>query len=93
MSYLRYERKNSQRPMLDNLDDLMLAYLNDARCWLQLKRDSWYVSWQDMTILFNPENNWMHECIWDWTRKWDQALMMSKVWPLWPPRWTGIAYV
>ena len=23
----------------------------------------------------------MHECIWDWTWKWDLALMISTVWP------------
>ena len=35
----------------------------------------------------------MHDCIRDWTRKWDPSLMTSTVWPVWPSRWHGISHV
>ena len=59
----------------------MVAYITNARCWIQWKGEILYASWKGKNILLNPVHDWMHDCIRDWTRKWDPALMTSAVWP------------
>ena len=43
----------------------------------------WKAMWVEggYNIFLPPTHNWMHDCIRDWTQKWDPALMTSIVWP------------
>ena len=59
----------------------MVAYLTDARCWLQRKEQRSYASWKDKNFFFSLTHDCMHDCIRNSTRKWDPALMTSTVWP------------
>ena len=59
----------------------MIAYLTNDRFWLHWEGNIGYVSWQVKIIFLTPDHDLIHECIWDWTQKWDQALMMSTLWP------------
>ena len=38
-----------------------------------------YVIWGVQNLFLTPAYDWMHNCIRDWTRKWDPALMTSTV--------------
>ena len=40
-----------------------------------------YVSWGGYNLFLTPAHDWMHDCILEWTRMWDSALMTSTVWP------------
>ena len=60
-------------------DDPMVAYLTDAQCWLQLISNKGYVSLQVNNVLLTPAHNWIHDCILDWTWKWDPSLNMNTV--------------
>ena len=60
--------------------DLMVASLTDARL-ATVTRIEGYVSWGVYNILLTPAFDWIHDCIWDWTREWDPALNMRSVWP------------
>ena len=42
---------------------------------------SGYVSWKGKHNFLTPVHNWIHNCIWYWTWKWDTDLMMSTVQP------------
>ena len=58
----------------------MDAYLTDARYWKHWKGERCYVSWEGRNLFLNFAHDWMHNCIQDWTRKWNTALTTSKVW-------------
>ena len=47
----------------------MVAYLNDARYWLQWKVEKVYVGCQGYNIFLKPAHNYIHDFIWDWSRK------------------------
>ena len=49
--------------------DLMVAYLTNTGCWLQLISKKGYMSLQGKNILLTPVHDWIHNCIWDWIRK------------------------
>ena len=53
--------------------NLMVAYLTDARLTTVTRREG-YVSWGVYNIFLTPANDWIHDCIRDWTREWDPAL-------------------
>ena len=40
-----------------------------------------YLSYQFYNFFLTPVHDWLHDCIQDWTRKLDPALMTSVVWP------------
>ena len=44
-------------------------------------------------IFLTPAHDWIHNCIQDWTRKWDPALNTSAVWTVGPQILPGIAHV
>ena len=73
--------------------DLMVAYLTDTRCWLQWTSKRGYVIWQVKNLVLNPGDDCIHDCIQDWTHKWDPSLMKSTAWPMWPPMRPGISHV
>ena len=59
----------------------MVAVLTDASCWLKWKGERDYVICQGNNLLLTPAHDWMHNCTWDWTRKWYPSLMKITVWP------------
>ena len=60
-------------------NNLVVAYLTDAKLWLQLKGERGYVSWQGNNLLLTSVHHWMRDCIRDWTQKWDPALIKIAV--------------
>ena len=68
----------------------MVDYLIDTKFWLQWIIKKFCLSLHVKNILLTPVHDWIHECIWDWTRMWDPALNMSTVWPNWHQ---GIIYM
>ena len=48
------------------------------------------MSWGVQNIFLTPTHDWIHYCIWDWTRdrtrEWDSALNVSAMLPVWPPK-------
>ena len=39
------------------------------------------MSWGGYSIFLTPVHDWIHDCIWDWTREWDPTFNMSAVSP------------
>ena len=60
-------------------NNLVVAYLTDAKLWLQLKGERGYVSWQGNNLFLTPVHDWMNNYIWEWNWKWDPPLIKSTV--------------
>ena len=62
-------------------NNVMITYLPDSRWWLQWNGERRFVSWHNNNIFLTPVHNWIHDCTKEWTRKCDQSLITSTVWP------------
>ena len=58
----------------------MVAYLTDARLTTVTRREG-CASWGGYSIFLTPVHDWIHDCIWDWTREWDPTFNTSAVSP------------
>ena len=50
-----------------DMHNLVVAYLTDARLATVTRRER-YVSWGGYNLFLTPDHNWIHDCIYDWTR-------------------------
>ena len=39
------------------------------------------MSWKYYNLWLTPVHDWIHDCIWEWTREWYSSLSTSTVWP------------
>ena len=62
-------------------NDLMVAYITNTVWWMQWISKKCYVSLKVNNLFLTPVHDLIHNCIRDWTRKWDPALNTVPVCP------------